>query len=48
MLASILITLREGMEAFLIVGILLGYLKKINQRAFSKYIWAEHMGGDKR
>jgi high-affinity iron transporter len=39
MLASILITLREGLEAFLIIAILLGYLKKINQRAFSKYIW---------
>jgi len=40
MLSSILITLREGLEAFLIIGILLGYLKKTNQRAFSKYIWA--------
>ncbi|MFQ6617078.1 MAG: FTR1 family protein, partial [Fidelibacterota bacterium] len=40
MLASVLITLREGMEAFLIIGILLGYLKKINQAKFNKYIWA--------
>ncbi len=31
MLAGILITIREGLEAFLIVGILLGYLTKINQ-----------------
>ena len=39
MLASILITLREGLEAFLIVGILLGYLKKINRPSLGKYVW---------
>ncbi|SMB98195.1 high-affinity iron transporter [Thermanaeromonas toyohensis ToBE] len=39
MLAGMLITIREGLEAFLIVGILLGYLKKIGQERFAKHIW---------
>ncbi|GEA17040.1 hypothetical protein [Moorella sp. E306M] len=43
MLASMLITIREGTEAFLVVGILLGYLAKINQRRFSLHVWG---GGD--
>lgn len=39
MIAGALITIREGLEAFLIIGILLGYLVKINQKKLSKYIW---------
>ncbi|MBI5700179.1 FTR1 family protein [Candidatus Saganbacteria bacterium] len=39
MYAGLLITLREGIEAFLVVGILLGYLTKINQPEFKRYIW---------
>ncbi len=39
MLAGSLITIREGLEAFLIVGILLGYLTKINQPQFKAYVW---------
>ena len=40
MAAGILITIREGLEAFLITGILLGYLKKVDQRALAWYVWA--------
>lgn len=39
MLAGSLITIREGLEAFLIVGILLGYLTKIKQPQFKAYVW---------
>ena len=39
MLAGSLITIREGLEAFLIVGILVGYLTKINQPQFRVYVW---------
>ncbi|MGG5253422.1 FTR1 family iron permease [Neobacillus sp. SM06] len=39
MFAGILITLREGIEAFLVVGILLGILSKMNQRDKHRYIW---------
>lgn len=39
MIAGTLITIREGLEAFLIVGILLGYLTKINQPRFKIHIW---------
>lgn len=45
MLAGILITIREGLEAFLIVGILLGYLAKLNQRKYSRYVWAGSVAG---
>ena len=40
MIASLLITFREGVEASLIVGILLGFLKKTNQTRYAKYVWA--------
>lgn len=39
MLAGMLITIREGLEAFLIMGILLGYLQKIGQGRFTRYVW---------
>ncbi|WP_206812624.1 FTR1 family iron permease [Paradesulfitobacterium ferrireducens] len=45
MLAGILITIREGLEAFLVVGILLGYLTKINQQKYYKYVWLGSAAG---
>lgn len=39
MLPSFLITLREGLEAFLLVGIALSYLAKLNARHYNKYIY---------
>lgn len=39
MFQSLVITLREGVEAALIVGIVLGYLKKTGRQAWSRYVW---------
>jgi len=39
-IASLLITFREGVEASLIVGILLGFLKKTGQTQYAKYVWS--------
>lgn len=39
MIAGSLITIREGLEAFLIIGILLGYLTKINQPQLKLHVW---------
>jgi len=39
MFQSLVITLREGVEAALIVGIVLGYLKKTGRQAWSCYVW---------
>ncbi len=39
MIAGTLVTIREGLEAFLIVGILLGYLTKIKRTQFKAHVW---------
>jgi len=39
LLAGLFITIREGVEAFLIVGILVGYLTKIGQGRFRSLVW---------
>jgi high-affinity iron transporter len=39
MLASFLITFREGLEAFLIVGIILSYLTRLQVKKYHKYIY---------
>lgn len=39
MLASFLITFREGLEAFLIVGIILSYLTKLDAKEYNKFIY---------
>ena len=39
MLASLLITFRETLEAALVVGIVLTFLTKTNQSLFKKYVW---------
>lgn len=44
MLVTLLIALREGLEAALIVGIMLGYLKKTGQTAHSRQIWIGVVG----
>jgi len=36
---SLVITLREGVEAALIVGIVLGYLRKTGRQAWNRYVW---------
>ena len=38
MFASFLITLREGLEAFLLVGIFLYYLAKLGASRYNKFI----------
>jgi len=38
--ASLLITLREGMEAALIIGIVLGMLARLEQKGFQRHVWA--------
>src|SRR5271165_4533422 len=41
MFQSLVITLREGVEAALIMGIVLGYLRKVGRRAWNRIVyWA--------
>ncbi len=39
MLSSLLITLREGLEAVLIIGIILAYLTRTNNRQNFRFVW---------
>lgn len=39
MLAGSLITIREDLEVFLIICILLGYLTKISQQCVKAHVW---------
>jgi high-affinity iron transporter len=39
MFQSLVITLREGVEAALILGIVLGYLKKTGRQTWNRYAW---------
>lgn len=36
---ALLITFREALEALLIVGIITSYLKRVNHREYTKYVW---------
>ena len=40
MLPSLLLTFREGLEAALIVGLMLGYLRQVGQMHRQRWIWA--------
>ena len=48
MLPSLLLTFREGLEAALIVGIMLGYLTRIGQADRHRTIWAGVGGRPRR
>ncbi len=40
MLSALLVALREGVEAALVVGIVLVYLNRTGRRALTRYVWA--------
>jgi high-affinity iron transporter len=40
MLSALLLSLREGVEAALVVGIVLVYLNRTGRRALNRYVWA--------
>ena len=39
MLSALLLALREGVEAALVVGIVLVYLNRTGRRALARYVW---------
>jgi high-affinity iron transporter len=39
MLSALLVALREGVEAALVVGIVLVYLNRTGRRALATYVW---------
>ena len=39
MLSALLLALREGVEAALVVGIVLVYLNRTGRRALTGYVW---------
>ncbi|HKF52000.1 MAG TPA: FTR1 family protein, partial [Candidatus Acidoferrales bacterium] len=39
MLLALLVALREGVEAALVVGIVLVYLNRTGRRALARYVW---------
>ncbi len=39
MITNFIITFRESLEAFLVVGIVLAYLNRANQTRYNRYIW---------
>lgn len=45
MIGSLLITLREGLEAALIIGIILGYLSRVGQRKYFSHIFGGALAG---
>ena len=45
MIASFIITFREALEAILVISIILGYISKINQPSFKKWVWFGTLAG---
>ncbi len=45
MIASFIITFREVLEAILVISIILGYISKINQPSFKKWVWIGTLAG---
>ena len=43
--ASLIIAFREGMEAFLVLGIILAFLEKVNLQHFKSYAWGGFFSG---
>ncbi|KXG44716.1 FTR1 family iron permease [Tepidibacillus decaturensis] len=41
---AFLITFREGLEAFLIIGIIITYLKKMDRAKYNKWVWTGAFG----
>ena len=48
MLSALLLALREGVEAALVVGIVLVYLNRTGRRALASYVWGGVMSGGVR
>jgi len=45
MVTGMLITIREGLEALLVTGILLGCLRKLERTSLNRYVWAGTITG---